>query len=107
MSKVFYDHLIVLEEVEVELNKLDLDRDERRELEHLIEEMTHHRVLDRVLTHLPKQHHEEFLKRFAKTPHDPGLIEYLDDKIEESVEEHVKDEMGKLKHEILSDLSKK
>ncbi|MEK7521814.1 MAG: hypothetical protein AAB599_03380 [Patescibacteria group bacterium] len=107
MSKVWYDHLIILEEVEIELGKLELDREEKRELEHLIEEMTHHRVMDRVLTHLPKQHHKEYLKRFANSPHDPGLIHYLNERIEESVEEHVKDEMKKLKKEILSDLRKK
>ena len=106
MSKVWYDHLIILEEVEVELDKLEMDRDERREMEHLIEEMIHHRVMDRVLTHLPRKHHEEFLSRFTKTPHDPALIHYLDEKIEASVEKHVKDEMSKLKREIFNDLRK-
>lgn len=107
MSKIWYDHLIIFEEIEIELDKLKIDRDERRELEHLIEEMIHHRVMDRVLTHLPRKHHKEFLTRFAKTPHDPGLIHYLNEKIEESVEEHIKNEMAKLKKEILRDLGKK
>ncbi|MBI4028776.1 MAG: hypothetical protein HY376_00185 [Candidatus Blackburnbacteria bacterium] len=104
MSKIFYDHLIILEEVEIELGKLDLDRDERRELEELIEETLHHRVLDRVLSELPRVHHEEFLQRFSKTPHDPYLIEYINERIEKSVGEHIQDEIEKMKKEIMADI---
>ncbi|OGY09042.1 MAG: hypothetical protein A2782_00960 [Candidatus Blackburnbacteria bacterium RIFCSPHIGHO2_01_FULL_43_15b] len=104
MSKLFYDHLIILEEVEIELGKLELDRDEKRELEELIEETLHHRVLDRVLSELPRVHHEEFLQRFAETPHDPCLIGYLNKKIEQSVEEHIQDEVKKMKKEIMADI---
>lgn len=106
MSKIFYDHLIILEEVELEFDNLKLDKEERRELEHLIEETIHHRVMDRILTKLPRQHHEEFLEKFAKTPHNPNLIHYLDHKIKESVEEHIADEMKNLKKELLAELRK-
>lgn len=104
MSKLFYDHLIVLEEVEIELGKFSMDKEEKQELEHLIEEMIHHRVMDRILTHLPRHHHAEFLDRFHKAPYDPELIAYLNERIEESVEEHIQDEIGKLKKEILEDI---
>ncbi|MAG59848.1 hypothetical protein CMO96_03625 [Candidatus Woesebacteria bacterium] len=104
MSKIFYDKYIVLAEVEVGLRKLDLEHEEKQELEHLIDEMVHHRVFDRILTHLPKDHHTEFLDRFHKAPYDAELIDYVDDRIEESVEKHVKDEMEKLKKEILGDI---
>lgn len=104
MSRIFYDHLIILEEVEVELENLKLSRDEKRELENLIEEIIHHRVIGRVLDHLPKVHHEEFLRRFTKVPHDPSLISYLDMCIEDSVEKHIADEVDKIKKEVLEDL---
>lgn len=104
MSKIFYDHFIKLEEIEVEFDKLEMEPEEREELEHLVEEMVHHRVLDRILTHLPRHHHAEFLDRFHKAPHDESLIRYLDEKIERSVKEHVEEEMEKLKKEILEDL---
>lgn len=104
MSKIFYDIHIHLEEIEVELDKLTLSHEEKQELEHLIEEMVHHRVLDRILTHLPREHHTEFLDRFHKTPYDHKLLSWLDARIEKSVEEHVKDEIEKLKKEILQDI---
>lgn len=104
MSKIFYDHFIKLEEVEVEFDKLEMEPEEREEIEHLIEEMIHHRVMDRLLTYLPKHHHAEFLDRFHKMPYDESLIRYLDEKIEKTVKEHVEEEMEKLKREILEDL---
>ena len=104
MSKIWYDHLIILEEVDVELGKLDLEHEEKEELQHLIEEMVHHRVLDRVLQVLPREHHENFLQEFKKRPHDVALIHYIDERIDESVERHIQEEIGKLKEEILADL---
>lgn len=104
MSKIFYDHLIILEEVEIELGKLELDRDERRELEGLIEEILHHRVLERILSELPRVHHEEFLEKFSQSPHGHHLIEYLNERIEKSVEEHIKEEVERVKKEIMADI---
>lgn len=104
MSKIFYDKYIVLEEIEVELDKLEMDHEERQELEHLIDEMIHHRVMDRLLTHLPRHHHAEFLDRFDRRPYDEALVRYLDQRIEKSVKEHIEEEIEKLKKEILEDL---
>lgn len=104
MSRIFYDIHIHLEEIEVELDKLALSHEEKQEMEHLIEEMVHHRVLDRILAHLPREHHAEFLDRFHKAPYDHILLAWLDARIEKSVEEHINDEMDKLKEEILQDI---
>lgn len=104
MAKVFYDHLIEFEEVEIELKRLELGAEEKKELEQLIESMVHHRVMDRILTHLPRHHHTEFIDKFYKTPYDPRLLAWIDQKIEASVEEHLKDELKKLKQEILEDI---
>lgn len=104
MSKLFFDHLIEFEEIEIELKKLDVTHEERIELERLIDSMVHHRVVDRILTHLPAEHHEEFLDKYYKKPYDPVLLSWINQRIEESVEKHVKDEVAKLKKEILKDL---
>lgn len=104
MSKIFYDCFIKLEEIELELDKLEMDHEERQELEHLIDEMIHHRAMDRLLTHLPRHHHAEFLDRFHSRPYDEALIRYLDQRIEKSVKEHIEEEIEKLKKEILEDL---
>ena len=107
MAKLYYDHLIIFEEVDVELGKLDLEHEEKEELHHLIEEMVHHRVMDRVLQVLPRQHHENFMHEFKKRPHDTALIHYINERIDESVERHIQEEMEKLKEEILEDLKGK
>lgn len=104
--RTYYDHLIILEEVEIELKSLSVGKEERWEMEHMIEEIIHHKVMERVLNHLPRENHEEFLDRFTKKPYDPGLISYIDERIEESIEKHIADEIGKLKKELLQDIKK-
>jgi hypothetical protein len=104
MSKLFWDKHIIFEEIEVELRGLDLPRREKIEIEHLIDQLVSHRVLDRILTHLPKEHHEDFLDKFHKAPYDEKLLKYLDERIEDSVEDHIKHEVGKIKKEILDDI---
>lgn len=104
MSKLFFDHLIEFEEVEIELKGLDLGSEEKKELEQLIDSMVHHRVIDRILTHLPRHHHAEFIESFHKAPYDPKLLSWINQRIKASVEEHVKDEIKKLKQEILEDI---
>lgn len=104
MSKIFYDKLIVLEEIEVEINQLGLEHDEKKELEHLIDEIIHHRIIDRVLSHLPPQHHEEFLQRFHAAPYDHTLIDYINARVDRRVEEVIHEEVQKLKAEILEDI---
>jgi hypothetical protein len=106
MSKVYYDHLIILEEVEIEVRNLPNEKEEKMELEHMIEEIIHHKVMERVLNHLPRQNHAEFLDKFTQKPFDHGLISYIDEKIEESIEKHISDEIGKLKKELLQDIKK-
>lgn len=104
MAKLFFDHLIEFEEIEVELKNADLTSDEKQELGKLIDSMVHHRVIGRVLKHLPKSHHEEFLNKFHKTPYDPALLSWIDQRIESSVERHIREEVKTLKAEILEDL---
>ncbi len=104
MSKIYYDHLIVLGEVEIELKQLGLEPVERIEIENLIEETIHHRVAERILRYLPQEYHEEYLDKLHAKPYDQSLIRYLDRKIEDSVERHISDEIDKLKKEILEDL---
>ena len=107
MSKLFYDHLIVLEEVEAEIKKNAETPEEKEELWGLVDEIIHHRVMEKVLDKLPRVHHEDFLTRFHQAPHDDGLMGYLTQKIGENVEELIRQEIGELAYELLQDLRKK
>jgi hypothetical protein len=62
MSKVFYDHLVSLDDVEKALKKRKLSVEEREELWKIIDEMVHHRVVGCILEHLPSEHHGDFVK---------------------------------------------
>lgn len=106
MSKIFYDHLIVLEEVEAEIKKTAETSEEREELWQLVDEIIHHRVLGSILDKLPGEHHGEFLEKFHKAPHDESLIDYLKEKIGENIEEVIRQEMGDLAYEILEEIRK-
>lgn len=104
MSQIWYDHLILLDDIDVELAKLKLEPVELEELHQLIDETIHLRIMDKVLQVLPSEHHSAFLIEFKKRPHDDTLIDYINAKIESSVEEHIAKEIENLKTEILEDL---
>lgn len=109
MSKIFYDYLIIFEELEDVIRSEEVEPEEREEIHQLIDEMIHHRVLGCILDHLPREHHEEFLERFHETPYDEGLIQYLQEKTPEEVdiEAKIKEEVAKLKQELLEEIKKK
>ena len=107
MSKIFYDHLIILEEVEREIKKAAESPEEREELWRLVDEIVHHRILGTLLDRLPKTHHEEFLDRFHKAPYDESLISYLKENIDKNIEEIIRQEIGDLSFEILKEIRDK
>ena len=107
MSKLYYDHLIVLDEVEAVIKRAAKTQEEKEELWKVVDETLHHRVMGKVLDKLPREHHEEFLHKFHATPHDENLLTYLQEKIGENVEELIRQEIGNLAYELLQDLKKK
>jgi hypothetical protein len=106
MSKLFYDHLIVIEEVEAEIKNIAESPEEREELWQIVDEIIHMRMLELFLNKLSEEHHDEFLEKFHKRPHDESLLGYLKEKINEDVEEFVKKEIKLLEKEILRDIKK-
>ncbi len=106
MSKIFYDNLLDLGEVEKAIKKAAQTIEERDELWQIVDEIVHHRIMGCVLDRLPIQHHPEFLERFEKTPHDESLLGYLKEKIGENVEELLRQELGNLAYELLEEIKK-
>lgn len=103
MSKLFYDHLIEFEEIEIELTNLKLAGQEKEEIHTLVEETIHYRVARRILDYLPVEHHQEFLERFHEAPYHEDLLTFLKEKVE-NIEELIKEEISTLKKELLADL---
>lgn len=106
MSKVFYDNLIILEEVESHIKDSAKTQEEREELWKIVDEIVHHRVLHCLLDHLPHNHHEDFLEKFHECPYDEALLDFLNEKIEGDVEKVIKKEIKGLEKEILEEIIK-
>lgn len=104
MAKIFYDHLVVVEEVTEKLEKYDLDAVSLQELVLLIGETLHQEILDLILTHLPDNLHEDFLARFYRDPGDAGLLDYLKTHTGKDIEKLIKLEAQKVKREILAEI---
>ena len=104
MSKIFYDNLIILEEVETEIKKAAETSEEKEELWHLVDEIIHHRVLGCILDKLPGEYHGEFLEKFHKTPHDESLIIFLKEKSGEDIEDLIRKEIENLNSELLREI---
>lgn len=106
MSKIFYDHLIVIEEVIAVLDQYKLSNKERQELLALIDETLHHEVLDVILSCLPESLHNEFLTKFHKAPHDPALITYLKEKSDINVELAILGRVNTVKRKLIKHVEK-
>lgn len=107
MSKLFFDHLIVLTRVDSHVKSIAESMEEREELWQLVDELVHHRVMDLILGHLPEAHHEEFMEKFTEFPYEERLFIYLNEKTGKDLEKVITEEMKILEDEILSDLKPK
>lgn len=101
MSIIFYDHLVVIKNLDKKIKKIAQSNDEEQELWKYVEELIHLKVFECCLGNLPEDNHQEFLDSFHKNPSDKGLIQYLNDKIGADVEKLIKKEIKKLSKELL------
>ena len=106
MSKIFYDHLIIIEEITLVLDKHNLNIKERQEILNYVDQSMHHHILDTILTHLPKHHHEQFLSKFHAVPHDTKLIEFIKEKVNIDIEKEILKVANKVKKEVIKLIKK-
>ena len=106
MAKTFLDGLIILEEITSELDAYDLPSDERAEILGLIHHTTHQHILNVILNHLPREHHENFLTKFQSSPADPELLAFLKKEIKADIESEIRIQAKKIKAEILAEIKK-
>lgn len=99
MSKLFYDHLIVIEEITA------VTGNDKKTLE-LVDRILQNEILDVILTYLPRDRHEEFLKKFHAAPHDMRLMQYLTDHSAVNIELAILDRANKTKRKLLRHLKK-
>lgn len=107
MSKLFFDHLIVLTEMEAHIKKSAATEEEKHELWEIVDEMVHHKVFDVILTHLHNRHHSEFLEKFHMSPHDDSLLDFISLKSKKDMAKIIKEELKNLEKEIVMSLRTK
>jgi len=106
MAKIFYDHLVQIEEVLIELDNYDLDNKEKEEFISLIDQTLNEQLLNTILSNLPSELHETFLSQFHQAPFRPELMDFLKKESKVDIEKTIKDEATKIKKEILADIKK-
>jgi hypothetical protein len=105
MSKLFFDHLIELTEIDRLIKKAAKNASEREELWAIVDEIVHHKVMGCILDKLPKGDHEDFLNLFHKSPHDTSAIfDYLSLKVGKDMESLIRKEIDNLNNELIEDL---
>lgn len=104
MSKLFFDHLVIFERVDVVIKSAAKDPEEKEELWNVVDELVHNHVLTCILEKLPDEHHNDFLEKYHAYPHDEALIEYLNERVESNIEDIIRDEIRLLEEEILRDI---
>lgn len=106
MTNLFYDSLTGHQDFIDSLDLPIVSEDERAELIRLVDEIMNHNILNVILNHLPKAHHEEFIHKLHTAPHDPELLVYLQQRTEIDIAVEIKSHSDRIKKEILADIHK-
>lgn len=100
MATLFYDHLLIMEEMVIILDAYGLPNEERKKLLSLIDETLHHHILDEILNNLPKEFHTEFLDKYSQYPHDQSLLTYLKEKTPGNIEKKMLQRANTIKKQL-------
>ena len=100
--KNFYTHLIELESIIVELDKLNLSEEQKHHLASLIDSSLHHTILDAILSELNETDKRVFLKHVHDGDNDK-IWQFLNGKVE-NIEDKIKKAADDLKMELHKDL---
>lgn len=104
MSKLFFDHLIIMEEIHMHIDNVAESNAEKEELWQLFDEIINTRIFSLILDHLPNEFHEEFIDRFHKRPHDERHIYWINERTHRDIEGAIREEIKMLEREILGEI---
>ena len=103
----FNSTLITLDNLEREISKITETPEEKEEIWQIIDEMVHHRVLGCILDRLPKEHHHQFLSLFYECPYDEKILQFIEELVEDDIEDLIKKETKVFSQEILQEIFRK
>lgn len=81
MKRNFYNGIIEVESIKIEIHKMELTEDEKKELFSLIDSNIHHTILDLVLSELEEDDKKIFLSNLLKDNHE-DIWKHLRERIE-------------------------
>lgn len=100
--KYFYQHLIEIESIAIELDKLDLSKEQKLHLASLVDSNLHHTILDAILSELAEEDKKVFLSHI-KSEDNEKAWQLLNDKVS-NIEDKIKKVAEDLKEELHKDL---
>lgn len=100
--KKFYAHLVEYESILIELDELDLSDKQKVHLSYLVDSHLHHSILDAVLSELPEEDKDRFLKHLREDNSDK-IWEMLNERVDH-IEDKIKETADKVKEELRKDI---
>jgi hypothetical protein len=100
---MFYNKLIIIDNLIAELDSLDLSDEERIHLATLVDTSLHHAIMDEILSNLSPEDKKVFLSEMSKNPQDEVLLEFLNEKID-NIEDKIKTVSDQLVKEMHKDV---
>lgn len=102
MNNYFYTHLIEVESIIVELDKMDLTDEQKLHLASLIDSSLHQTILDAILSELSDTDKRAFMQYLDKRDHEK-IWKFLQEKVDR-VEEKIRKAAEDLKMQLHKDL---
>ncbi len=100
--KHFYSHLIAIDSIIEELDRLSLSDEEKIHLSQLLDSSLHHTILDAILSQLSDSDKRVFMQHITEGNHDK-IWKFLNEKAT-GVEEKIKKAAKDLKEELHEDI---
>lgn len=100
--RYFFSHLIEIDSIIIELDKLDLSPEQKLHLTNLIDSSLYHTILDAVLSELTSSDKKFFLNHLKEDDKDK-IWQFLNQKID-NIEDKIKRAANDLQQELHKDL---
>lgn len=102
MNNYFYTHLIKLESIIVELDKMDLTQEQKSHLASLVDSSLHQTILNAIFAELSDADKRIFVQHLDQKDH-AKVWRFLTEKVDR-VEDKIKKAAEELKHQLHKDL---